>query len=129
MLSLKRVARKSVIESLFTRFPVDQIEIAPVVFHVTILTLPTLGLRVQPAPPIDARLHLRMTTQAFAAHLIRIPIMAFIAVLDPVQKGVRTMQIARRQLRVRSLAECGHHDKSDEQCQPARHDENQDIQP
>ncbi len=129
MLSLKRVACKLVIETLFTGLPVDQVEITPMVFHVAVLTFPILGLRVQPASAIDARLHLGVTAETLAVHLIRIPIMALVAVLDTVQKGVGTMQIARRQLRVRSLAECGHHDKSDDLCQPARHDEDQDIQP
>jgi hypothetical protein len=56
--------------------------------------------------------------------------MALVAVLNALQKGMGTMQIARRELGVRPWAESDHHHgTTNEQCQRSAHNVNQDIQP
>jgi hypothetical protein len=68
--SAEGITGKPVIKSLLPVLPKDQGKVSSVMFRVTILAVAILGLCMQPASAVDARLHFTVAGQALGLHLV-----------------------------------------------------------
>jgi hypothetical protein len=112
------------VEVLVAILPKHQVKIAAVVFDVAILTLTEIGLRMQSLPRLNSCAHFAVACQALDTHLIRISVVTTVAILNPLQEGMRSMQVSRRQLGACMWAdsEC-HHDSNDDNRKGSAHGE------
>jgi hypothetical protein len=108
MFFLKPKAGEEMVKGGFTVFPVDQRDLASLVLHMALLASLVFGSAVQALAGSALILNASMAGQTFFWHQFLIATVTIGAVRDPLEKSVRLVEIARRELRPGSSC-CEHH--------------------
>lgn len=92
-----------VIEILLSTFPIDQVKIPAVMFHMAVLALAEFRIGMEPLIVLDALLQNAMAGETFGRGDLFAHIVALGAVLQSLQFSVGLMQITGRQLRIQRM--------------------------